>query len=92
MDHLCGDGAAVRFIARVMGRLATAGLSPRHLDPAAGIFEQPDGCEGDAGAQKIDEAGYEQADTRLGFGHCRYIPWGESTMDEGLSKFNVGEI
>ena len=47
-------------VAGVVGGLAAAGLRRRHLDPAAGIFEQLDRGEADARPEQIDQAGDEQ--------------------------------
>ena len=60
-NHLAGDGCGIAAVARIMRRLAATGLRTRRFDHAAGILEQLDRGEADAGAKQINQAGDEQA-------------------------------
>src|SRR6478752_10349843 len=68
-DRLQRERARRLAVAAVVGRLPAAGLRRRHLDIAAGGFEQAHRREADGWAQDVDEAGDEEADARpLGLG------------------------
>ena len=68
-DDPRGDGAGIGAIAGIVGRLAAAGLRPRHLDRAAGLLQQLDGGKADRRPEQIDEAGDEQADADWRLAH-----------------------
>ena len=71
-DELAGDRFRPEAVAAVEGRLAAAGLRPRHLDRAAGAFKELDRGETYRGSKQVDEAGDEQANARLS-GHGRTL-------------------
>ena len=50
-DGVLDDGARIRPVAGIVGRLAAAGLRHRHVDDAAGIFQQLDRREAHIGAE-----------------------------------------
>jgi hypothetical protein len=54
----CQHASGAR-VARVVGRLAAAGLPFGHDDLESGRFEQPDCREADLGTDGVDQAGYE---------------------------------
>ena len=58
-ERLC-----VITVAGIIGRLTAAGLGARHLDRAAGLFEQLDRSEADAGPEQIDQTRHQQRDAR----------------------------
>src|SRR3546814_11868800 len=62
LDDPPRDGARILGVAGIVGRLAAAGLRPRHLDIAAGILQQLDGGEADLRPEQVDQAGDEQRD------------------------------
>ncbi|MBV6476119.1 MAG: hypothetical protein MOGDAGHF_01699 [Rhodocyclaceae bacterium] len=76
-----GEGGGA--VARVVGRLAAAGLRLRHLDGATAVLEQADGGKGDAGLHKIGETGDEEGDAHVKLLHALPPPplagegWGE---------------
>ena len=79
-DGLAGERRRVAVVAAVQRGLAAAGLGLRHLDPAAGLFQQLEGGKADPGADGIDKAGHEKADAgaggvRKGGGHGRDLQW-----------------
>ena len=59
-------------VAGVEGRLAAAGLGARHLDPAAGVLEQPDRGKAYRRSEQVDQAGDEQGDAGL-VGHGAWM-------------------
>ncbi len=58
-DDLPGDPFGVGPIARIIGRLAAAGLGARHLDRAAGRFQQGNRGKADTRSEQINEAGHQ---------------------------------
>ena len=76
LDQPAREVARGGAVAGVVGRLAAAGLRPRHLHLAAGRFQQPNRGEADAGAVEVHQAGDEQGDAglRLGHGHHAGMP------------------
>ena len=65
-NHVAGEVGGGAAVAGIEGGLAAAGLRG-HGDLAARILQQLDGREADAGAEKIDQTGDEEADARAGF-------------------------
>ena len=57
-DDLARDRLRVRLVAGIVSGLTAAGLR-RHLDRAAGLFQQFDGGEADARPEQIDKAGHQ---------------------------------
>jgi hypothetical protein len=68
VDHLLGNGACRRAVARVEGRLAAARLA-RHLDDAAGVLQELDGRKADRRPDHVDQAGDEETDAFGRIGH-----------------------
>ena len=62
VDHLPRDRPRRGTIAGIVGRLAAADLQGRHLDRAAGVFQQLDRGEAYGRANEIDQTGDEQGD------------------------------
>src|SRR3546814_4948998 len=70
-DGLLRQRAGVGAVARVVGRLAAAGLRLGHLDTAAGIFQQLHGSKAHRRPHHVDQAGHEEPDARALFSHER---------------------
>ena len=62
IEELAGDRRGCGAVAGIIGGLPAAGLATRHLDIAAGGFEQLDGSKAHARPVEIHEAGDEQGD------------------------------
>ncbi len=60
IEHLQGDRLGVGPSARIVCRLTTAGLRPRHFDRAARRLEQLDSGKPDRRPEEIHQAGYKQ--------------------------------
>jgi hypothetical protein len=71
VEHLQGDRSRIAAIARIVCRLATAGLGARHLDRATGFLEQLDGGKTDRRPEEIHQAGYEERCTHRPSHHYR---------------------
>src|SRR3546814_20234885 len=67
-DGLLRQRAGVGAVARVVGRLAAAGLRLGHLDTAAGIFQQLHGSKAHRRPHHVDQAG-DRKSTRLNSSH-----------------------
>jgi hypothetical protein len=65
---LSRDRPGVTEVARIVGRLAAAGLGARHLDRAAGALQQRDRGKADARPKQIDETSNQQRHAGR-FGH-----------------------
>ena len=66
-DRLARKSARVGAVARVVSRLAAAGLRRRHDDVAACGREKLHGGEADRRPEQVDQAGDEQRDRRAAF-------------------------
>ena len=73
-DDLPRDRLGIRPVAGIIGGLAAAGLRARHLDRAAGVFEQLHRGKAHGRAEEVDEAGDEQTYADRFFRHCRAHP------------------
>src|SRR5438270_5889072 len=76
-DDLARDRLRVRLDAGIVSGLTAASLR-RHLDRAAGLFQQFDGGEADARPEQIDKAGHQERDARR-LGHSA-LPNGSANI------------
>ena len=75
VEHLIGDRLGIGAIARIIRRLAAAGLRARHRDCAAGRFEQFYRGEADGRPEEIHQTCDKECDTHRRFpGVCLIRP------------------
>ena len=72
-------------VARIIGRLAAAGLARWHFHQAAGFFQKLDRGKANSGPIKVHQAGNKKRNARRSLGHGFNLPWPMRAGDMGES-------